>query len=85
AARLTAFNQLRNYDLSSNYIAAASHITDLAMQANNALQTSQEVTVTFPNTRIGRQLKQGARLIKKRTDLSITRQIFYCQLGGFDT
>lgn len=85
AARLTAFNQLRTYDLSSNYIAAASHITDLAMQANAALQTSQEVTVTFPNTSIGRQLKQVARLIKKRTDLSVTRQIFYCQLGGFDT
>lgn len=85
SARLTAFNQLRTYDLSSNYIAAASHITDLAMQANAALQSSQEVTVTFPNTGIGRQLKQVARLIKKRNDLSVTRQIFYCQIGGFDT
>jgi uncharacterized protein (DUF1501 family) len=83
-ARLTAFNQLRTQDLSNNYIAAASHVTDLAMQANNALQTSQEVTVTFPNTSIGRQLKQVARLIKKRTDLNTNRQIFYVQIGGFD-
>jgi uncharacterized protein (DUF1501 family) len=85
AARLTAFNALRSQELSSNYIAAASHITDLAMQANGALQTPGEVTVTFPATSIGRQLKQVARLIKKRSDLSINRQIFYVQLGSFDT
>lgn len=84
-ARKAAFNTLRTIDLDSNYVAAASHVTDLAMQANTALATSQEVTVTFPNTSIGRQLKQIARLIKKRTDLSVSRQIFYCQIGGFDT
>lgn len=84
-ARLNAFNALRMQDLSSNYIAAASHVTDLAMQANNALQTSQEVTALFPNTSIGLQLKQVARLIKKRLDLNVNRQIFYVQLGGFDT
>ncbi len=84
-ARLTAFNALRAQDLDSNYIAAASHVTDLAMQANAALQVTQEVTVVFPNTSIGRQLKQVARLIKERNDLNINRQIFYVQIGGFDT
>src|SRR5204863_3644085 len=84
-ARLNAFNALRLQDLSSNYAAAASHVTDLAMQANGALQSFQEVTVTFPNTSIGNQLKQVARLIKKRLDLNINRQIFFVQLGGFDT
>jgi len=83
-ARLAAFNALRSQDLSSNYVAAASHVTDLAMQANSALQSFQEVTVTFPNTSIGNQLKQVARLIKKRTDLNVNRQIFYVQIGGFD-
>lgn len=84
-ARLNAFNALRTQDLSLDYVAAASHVTDLAMQANSALQVPQEVTVSFPNTSIGRQLKQVARLIKKRTDLSVTRQIFYVQIGSFDT
>lgn len=84
-ARFNAFNALRQQDLSSEYIKAASHVTDLAIQANSALQTFQEVTVAFPNTGIGRQLKQIARLIKKRTDLNVTRQVFYCQIGGFDT
>ena len=85
-ARLSAFNQLRTIDIvGANYVKEASHVTDLAMQANLALQSFQEVTVTFPGTNIGNQLKQVARLIKKRNDLSATRQIFYCQLGGFDT
>lgn len=84
-ARLAAFNQLRSQDLNSNYIAAASHITGQAIQANQALSTFQEVTVTFPNTNFGNQLKQVARLIKKRLDLNVNRQIFYVQIGSFDT
>jgi len=84
-ARLAAFNSLRGIDLSSEVVAAASHVTDQAMAANAALQTFQEVTVTFPTTGIGQQLKQVARVIKKRTDLSVNRQIFFVQIGGFDT
>lgn len=84
-ARLAAFNALRSIDLQSNYVAAASHVTDLAMQANAALQSPGDTTVTFPNTGIGRQLRQVARLIKKRNELNVNRQIFYCQIGGFDT
>ena len=84
-ARLNAFNQLRTRDLGNNYVAAASDITDAAMQANAALASFQEVTVTFPNTSIGNQLKQVARLIKIQSSLNVNRQIFYCQLGGFDT
>jgi uncharacterized protein (DUF1501 family) len=84
-ARLNAFNALRTQDLSSNYVAAASHVTDLAMSANAALQNLVTVSTTFPTTSIGNQLKQVALLIKKRTDLSVNRQIFYVQIGSFDT
>ena len=84
-ARLTAFNALRTQDLSNDYIRAASRVTDQAMQANSALQVSQDTTVTFPNTGIGRQLRQVARLVKKRLDLNVNRQVFYVQIGGFDT
>ena len=84
-ARLAAFNSLRGIDLSSEIVAAASHVTDQAMSANAVFQTFQEVTVTFPNTNIGQQLKQVARVIKKRTDLSVNRQVFFVQIGGFDT
>lgn len=84
-ARLNAFNALRTQGLDANYVEAASGITDQAMEANAALATYQEVTVPFPNTGLGNQLKQVARLIKKRGSLNVTRQVFYCQLGGFDT
>jgi uncharacterized protein (DUF1501 family) len=72
-------------DLNHDLVAAASNISNSAVSANAALQTWQEVTVTFPNTGIGNQLKQVARMIKKRTDLSVNRQIFYVQIGSFDT
>ena len=86
AARLAAFNSLRSQDLSQNYVAAASHVTDLAMQANTALQTALDTSVPFPTgTSIGRQLKQVARLIKNRSSLGINRQVFYVQIGSFDT
>lgn len=82
--RYNAFQALRTQDRSSNYVAAASGITDLAMQANNALQNSQDVG-QFPATSIGLQLKQVARVIKSRSSLGVNRQIFFVQIGGFDT
>ena len=84
-ARLQAFNALRNIDRDNGYVDAASAITDSAMAANAALASYQEVTVGFPNTSIGRELKQVARLIKKQADLSVDRQIFFVERGGFDT
>ncbi len=84
-ARLLAFDQLRTQDLTQDVIKAASHVTDLARQADAALDQALEVTVAFPNTSIGRQLKQVARLIKNRAGLSVNRQVFYVQIGGFDT
>jgi uncharacterized protein (DUF1501 family) len=47
------------------------------------------LTTVFPNTSLGRQLLQVARLIKASTDpaagINMKRQIFFCQIGGFDT
>lgn len=84
-ARNAALAQLRTVDLNSELVAATSHITNQAQIASTALSSFQEVTVTFPNTYLGRQLKQVARVIKKRTDLSVNRQVFFVELGGFDT
>lgn len=84
-ARRTAWDALRGIDLASNYIREASEVTNIAMAANTALQTSQDTTQPFPNTNLGRQLRQVARLINTRATLNINRQIFFCQIGGFDT
>ena len=84
-ARNIALAELRTVDLDSSLVGAASHITDQAQAASVALSTFQEVTAAFPNTNLGNQLKQIARIIKKRTDLSVNRQVFFVELGGFDT
>lgn len=85
AARTTALAQLRTIDLDSELVRATSHIMDQAQTASTALSTFQEVTAPFPNTDLGRQLKQVARIIKKRTDLNVNRQVFFVEIGGFDT
>ena len=46
------------------------------------------LTTAFPNTTLGNQLKQVAKVVKFNAAspaLGLTRQIFFCQLGGFDT
>lgn len=60
-------------------------ITLQAIANSQALQMGQDVVTAFPNTGLGRQLKQVARLIKLAPALGIRRQIFFCSIGGFDT
>ncbi len=86
AQRRAAMNNLRTQDLASNnLLKAASQIMDGAVQASNALSTNPTITTVFPNTSIGNQLLQVARLISLRNSLSIKRQIFFVQIGGWDT
>ena len=90
ASRTLAFNDLRNYDRNFTLIRAASDTRTSAMQTDAALSNVNPIlTTVFPNTSIGRQLLQVARLIKASTDpaagINMKRQIFFCQLGGFDT
>ncbi len=84
-ARRNAISELRSIDRDSELVASASHIMDQAQLASVALSTYQEVTVPFPSSRIGSQLKQVARVIKKRGDLSINRQVFFVKVRGFDS
>ncbi len=39
----------------------------------------------FPNTSIGNQLKEVARLMRVRSQMGPGRQVFFCSLSGFDT
>src|SRR5262249_9911314 len=46
------------------------------------------LNTVFPNTTLGNQLKQVAKVINFNVtspNLGLQRQIFFCQLGGFDT
>jgi uncharacterized protein (DUF1501 family) len=89
-SRLTAFNQLRTLDNEFKLIKAASDTRSSAIQTDNALSTvSPTLATVFPPTSLGRQLKQVALLIKACTDanagINMKRQIFFTQIGGFDT
>ncbi len=57
----------------------------VAQAVNAAVTGSAALGVTFPNTDIGNQLAQVAKIIQVRATLSATRQIFFCSQGGYDT
>jgi len=59
--------------------------TNYANTLTALLQTST-ITTTFPaNSTLAAQLQTVANVMSVRTELGLTRQIFFCQLGSFDT
>lgn len=90
ASRQASFDALRTFDNEFKLVKAASDTRTSSLQTDNALSSvNPTLTTVFPNTSIGRQLKQVALLIKACTDpiagINMKRQIFFTQLGGFDT
>ena len=90
ASRLVSFNELRTLDNEFKLIKAASDTRSSSIQTDIALSSVNPTLATvFPNTSLGRQLKQIALLIKACNDptagINMKRQIFFTQIGGFDT
>ncbi|CAN5615193.1 DUF1501 domain-containing protein [soil metagenome] len=90
ASRLASFTELRTLDNNFKLVKAANDTRNSAIQTDEALgSVNPTLTTTFPNTSLGRQLLQAARLIKACTDpatgINMKRQIFFAQIGGFDT
>jgi uncharacterized protein (DUF1501 family) len=90
SSRLASFNELRALDLTFTLIKAASDTRSSAIQTDAALGSVNPILMTsFPNTSLGRQLKQVALLIKACSDpavgINMKRQVFFTQRGGFDT
>ncbi|MEO8198666.1 MAG: DUF1501 domain-containing protein, partial [Thermoanaerobaculia bacterium] len=84
-ARKSAFNTLRTFDTGVPLVKATHDITQQALDIQAALATDP-VVGTFPNTNLGNQLKQVAKIIKlNQTTLNVSRQVFFCSIGGFDT
>ena len=89
-SRMASFNELRTLDNNFKLIKASSDTRSGAIQTDNALSSVSPILSTvFPNTSLGRQLKQVALLIKACTDptaaINMKRQIFFTQIGGSDT
>jgi uncharacterized protein (DUF1501 family) len=89
-ARRTAFDQINLLDPGVTLIKASESVRSSALQTQAALASvNPALSTAFPNTTLGRQLLQVARVIKASTDpvagINMKRQIFFCNLGGFDT
>ena len=84
-ARLAALEGQLDVEQTHDIVRASNEIHREAIRISRSLNDGAEVTAVFPNTDIGNQLKQVARLIKARNALHVTRQIFMVTLDGFDT
>jgi uncharacterized protein (DUF1501 family) len=85
-ARRTSFDAIRALVSAEKLPKAAADVTTSALQTSAALASANPaITTAFPNTSLGRQLLQIARLIALRDTLSMKRQIFFAQIGSFDT
>ncbi|HTA47782.1 MAG TPA: DUF1501 domain-containing protein [Bryobacteraceae bacterium] len=87
-SRLAAVQQLMTFDNGLKLVTAANtnfnRGVGFSTTLTNALK-SAKVNTVFPATLIGQQLLTVAQIMSIRGQLGIGRQVFFCQLGGFDT
>jgi uncharacterized protein (DUF1501 family) len=85
-ARKLGIQQLMEIDGGNALIKAANKVRKDAIGLNALLAgTSATIATPFPATSLGNQLQQVARIIKLRNTVGMSRQVFFCSLGGFDT
>jgi uncharacterized protein (DUF1501 family) len=86
AARLKGIQDVITFDSGLKLVQAANYTRQDAMDLNALLVgNTAQVASAFPSSIIGDQLKQVAKIIKLRNVTGMSRQVFFCTLGGFDT
>ncbi|MBL8231798.1 MAG: DUF1501 domain-containing protein [Bryobacterales bacterium] len=87
-ARLASLQRILTFDTGLQMVASANSVIgesiQSAQQVNAALAGAPALPVAFPNSGLGNQLAQVARLISVRGALGMNRQIFFAGMGGFD-
>jgi uncharacterized protein (DUF1501 family) len=84
--RKNGYQQILQFDSGLEMIQVANHVRQDAISLNAMLAgTSATISTPFPGTTLGNQLKQVAQIIKLRSSTGMSRQVFFCSLGGFDT
>lgn len=88
-ARMSSLTSLLTSDNGLSLVQAANNtmadsIGDAA-DLQTALAKTTPFKTQFPTTSLGSQLKQVAQIIQVQSYLGMSRQIFFCSLGGFDT
>jgi uncharacterized protein (DUF1501 family) len=87
-ARKNSMDYARQIDYAATLIAAANDTTQQAVDIGAALSADPTLTTVFPGTYLGDQLQQVAKVMKLNQtspQLSLNRQIFYVEQGGYDT
>jgi uncharacterized protein (DUF1501 family) len=87
-ARKNAMDYARTIDRTASLIAAASDTTQQAVDISAALSVDPTLSTVFPSSGLGDQLLQVAKVMKLNLtspELSLNRQIFYVEQGGYDT
>ncbi|MEP7354333.1 MAG: DUF1501 domain-containing protein, partial [Acidobacteriota bacterium] len=84
-----ALQQILTFDSGVQLISASAGVLGKALtsaqEINKALTSGTPITTVFPNTGLGQQLAQVAKIIQLRGALGMDRQIFFASTGGFDT
>ena len=88
-ARWSALNNLLKLDSGIALAQAANNTLANSMgdatALGQALAKGAALKTQFPATSLGAQLQQVAQVIQVASYLGMSRQIFFCSLGGFDT
>jgi uncharacterized protein (DUF1501 family) len=86
---LRALQEVLTFDTGMTLVHAASSTLGQGLQndaeLSKAMAGAPPLQTNFPNTGIGRQLSQVAKIIQVRQRLGMARQILFTSLGGFDT
>jgi uncharacterized protein (DUF1501 family) len=80
----TLMKSPRTQLLEDTYATITARAVNSYGQLSTALASSSMNTV-FPPTGIGAQLAMVAKMIAARTNVGVRRQVFFVQVGGFDT
>ncbi|WP_284614883.1 DUF1501 domain-containing protein [Aquabacterium humicola] len=88
AAKRNALNQILQMDSGMALVQSANKVRQDAIELNKLLAGTSggaAFATPFPGTPLGRQLQHVAKIIRLRATTGISRQVFFCSLGGFDT
>jgi uncharacterized protein (DUF1501 family) len=86
--RLASLQRVLTFDSGLKLVSAANGVLAGSIQSmqqiNAALNSAPPLPVTFPNSGLGQQLAQVARIMSVHASLGMNRQIFFAGMGGFD-
>lgn len=87
--RYLELQRLLTHDQDKTLVRGASLVTSEALLMERGIRLTGDPAVPpfpqNPRTTLGNQLEQVAKVISVRSMLGMSRQIFFCSLGGFDT